>query len=244
MVRKFIRDYYAVETSAEPSKIEKFKRLISRLNFKEEGSRIIPVKVPLFKLDSPSVQGAKVIYRESGAPKQRGWFVTVFGQGTGSTNTYKVVYDSTFESINGECRQVYVPLELQVKSIGAYQSGDLVGKGVSLSVQGVESEQVLRKRGCDLLDKEECGAGLEGDVRTKNYNRKRETKPYTEDFSHLWGNHFVDSIELETIRAFNTSIRPLAELEHLHILDLTFKLPGKRNYDLRYNNSGLHWIVS
>jgi hypothetical protein len=244
MVRKFIRDYYAVETSTEPSKIEKFKRLISRLDFKEEDSRVISVKVPLFRLHSPSVRGAKVIYRESGAAKQTGWHVTVFGQGTGSTNTYKVVYDSTFESINGECRQVHVPLDLQVKHIAAYQSRTLVGKGVSLSVQGIESEHVLRKRGSDLLDMEECGAALEGDVRTKKYNRKRETKPHTEDFSHLWGNHFVDSIELETIRVFNTSIRPLAELEHLHILDLTFKLPGKRNYDLRYNNSGLHWRVS
>lgn len=244
MIRKFIRDYYDVETSPNPSsKIEKFKHLIRRLKFKEENRKIIPVTVPLFKLHSPSVKGAKVIYRESGAPRQRGWFVTVFGQGTGSTNTYKVVYESTFESINGECRQVYVPIDLEVKSIGAYESGTKVGMGVHLSVQGIERD-VLRKRGCDLLDEEECGASLEGDVQTKKYNLKRETKPYTEDFSHLWGNHLVDRIELETISAFNTTITPLAELEHLHILDLTFKLPGKRNYDLRYNNSGLHWTVS
>jgi hypothetical protein len=170
--------------------------------------------------------------------------VTVFGQGTGPTNTYRVVYEPPFESINGECRQVYVPLELQVKSIAAYQSGDLVGRGVRLAVKGIEDEQVLRKRGCDLLDTEQCSDDLAGPVSTLNYDRKSEPKPHTETFSQLWGTHVRDSIELETIKVFNTPITPLAELEHHHKLDLEFKLPGKRNYILRYNNSGLHWVVS
>src|SRR5687768_13195992 len=75
MIRKFNRDYNTVETSSEPSKIEKLKRLIRRLEFKEEDTRIIPVKVPLFKLHSPSVQGAKAIYRELHTRIRRGWFV-------------------------------------------------------------------------------------------------------------------------------------------------------------------------
>lgn len=244
MIRKFNRDYSAVEISSEPSKIEKFKLLIRQLEFKEEDTRIVSIKVPLFKLHAPSVQGAKVTYRESYSRKKAGWFVTVFGQGTGATNTYHVVYDPPFESINGECRQVYVPLELEVKSVAAYKSGDLVGRGVSLAVQGIEAEQVLRKRGCDLLDNEQCSDGLKGAVRAINYNRKREPKPHTEGFGHLWGNHVVDSIELEAIRVFNMPIKPLAELEHHQKLDLEFKLPGRQNYILRYNNSGLHWVVS
>ena len=245
MIRKFTREYRDVETSSEPSKLGRLKQLIRGLKFKEEGTKIVPIKVPLFKLHSPSVQGAKVIYRETHIKKtERGWLVTVFGQGTGPTNTYQVVYDPPFESINGECRQVYVPLDLQVKSIAAYQSGDLVGRGVSLSVQGIEDERVLRKRGCDLLDMKQCSDGLAGAVSTINYNRKGQPKPQTETFSQLWGNHVVDSIELETIKVFNTPIKPLAQLEHHHKLDLEFKLPGKRNYILRYNNSGLHWVVT
>lgn len=245
MIRQFNREYSAVETSSELSKIGKLKHLIRRLEFKEEDTRIVPVKVPLFKLHSPSVQGAKAIYRETHTRKtERGWFVTVFGQGTGPDDTVQVIYEPPFESINGECRQVYVPLELQVKSIAVYQSGDLVGRGVSLAVKGIEDEQVLRKRGCDLLDTEQCSDGLAGPVSTRNYNRKNEPKPHTETFSQLWGNHVRDSIELETIKVFNTPITPLAELEHHHKLDLEFKLPGKRNYILRYNNSGLHWVVS
>jgi len=243
-IRNFNRDYATVETSSEPSKIETLRRLVRRLEFKEEDTRIIPIKVPLFKLHSPSVQGAKAIYRETHTRKQRGWFVTIFGQGTGPTNTYQVVYDPPFESINGECRQVYVPLNLQVKSIAAYQSGDLVGRGVSLAVQGIEDEQVLRKRGCDLLDQERCSDGLIGVVKTINYNQRSQSKPQTKSFDHLWGNHIVDSIELETIRVFNTPITPLAQLEHYHKLELEFKLPGRKNYILRYNNSGLQWAVS
>lgn len=244
MIRKFNRDYSAVETSSEPTKIEQLKRLIRRLDFKEEDTRIVPIKVPLFKLHSPPVQGAKVIYSETHSREKGGWFVTVFGQGTGSTNTYRVAYDPPFESVNGECRQVYVPLQLEVKSIAAYKSGDLVGRGVSLAVQGIEDQQVLRKRGCDLLDNQHCSDSLVGAVETINYDRKSEARPQMESFNHLWGNHVVDSIELEVIKVFNTPIKPLAELEHHHKLDLKFKLPGKRNYILRYNNSGLHWVVS
>jgi hypothetical protein len=62
-------------------------------------------------------------------------------------------------------------------------------------------------------------------------------------FRNWWGNHIVDSIELETIRVFNTPITPIAELEHHYQLDLEFKLPGKQNYVLRYHNSGLRWEV-
>lgn len=245
MVRKFNREYSAVESSSGSSRLGKLKQLIKRLEFKEEDTRIVPVKVPLFRLHSPSVQGAKAIYRETHTKKtERGWFITVFGQGTGPDDTVQVVYDPPFESIDGECRQVYVPLELQVKSIAVYQSGELVGRGVRLAVQGIQDEQVLRKRGCDLLEAEQCTDGLAGPVSKRSYNRKNEPKPGTESFSHLWGNHVVDSIELETIRVFNTPITPLAQLEHYHKLDLEFKLPGKQNYILRYNNSGLQWTVS
>jgi hypothetical protein len=243
-IQKFNRDYRTVETSPQASKIERLKRLFSGLDFKEEDTKIIPIKVPLFKLHSPSVQGAKAIYRELHTKKKRGWFVTVFGQGTGPTNTYHVIYDPPFESINGECRQVYVPLDLQVKSIAAYESGDLVGRGVRLSVHGIEDEHVLRKRGCDLLDQERCSDGLTGAVKTINYNQKNQSKPQTKSFDYLWGSHVVDSIELETIRVFNMPITPLAQLEHYHKLELEFKLPGKRNYILRYNNSGLQWAIS
>jgi hypothetical protein len=243
-IRKFSRDYREVETSPEGSKIERLKRIFRRLDFKEEGTKLVPIKVPLFKLHSPSVKGAKVTYRETITKNRRGWLVTVFGQGTGPTNTYQVVYDPPFESVNGECRQVYVPLQLEVKSIAAYDSGKLVGRGASMAVQGIQDPHVLRKRGCDLLDKVECSDVLAGDFETRNYNRRSQPKPETVGFSQLWGNYVVETIELETIRVFNMPIRPLAQLEHHHKLDLEFKLPGRQNYDLLYNKTGLHWIVS
>jgi hypothetical protein len=245
-IRKFNREYRDVQASSESSKLGKLRSLISRLQFKDEDTKIVPINVPLFRLHSPSVKGAKVIYREIGETRkiQRGWFVTVFGQGTGPTNTYKVIYDTPFESVNGECRRVYVPLQLEVKSVAAYESGDLVGRGVRLAVKGLEDEHVLRKRGCELLEEKQCSDDLVGPISTLNYNRKKESTPHTEPFTQLWGTHVRDSIELETIKVFNTTITPIAELEHHHQLDLEFKLPGKRNYILRYNNSGLQWAIS
>lgn len=246
VIRKFNREYGAVQASAESSKIGKLKQLFGGLRLKDEETKIVSINVPLFRLHSPSVKGAKVIYREIGqtTKRERGWLVTVFGQGTGPTNTYKVIYDPPFESVDGECRQVYVPLQLEVTSIAAYESGRLAGRGIRLGVKGLEDEMVLRKRGCELLDAVHCRNHLAGPVSTLNYNRKKESKPHTEPFTQLWGTHVRDSIELETIKVFNTTITPVAELEHLHQLDLEFKLPGKRNYVLRYNNSGLQWTVS
>jgi hypothetical protein len=244
-VRDFNREYFAIDTGSHPSKLERLKRLKDRLEYKIEDTRSVPVKVPLFKLHSPSAKGATVTYRESEIVKKtRGWLLTVFGIGMGATNIYRVVYDQPFVSSNGECWQVYVPLVLEVKSVAVYEAGVFKSRGARAEIAGIEDQSVLRKRGCDRLDDEQCANKLSGSFDVINYSFLKKPEPHKENFTKLWGNNVRQSIELEAIRAFGLTITPLAELEHQQKLDLEFNLPGKRNYALSYNASGLHWDVS
>lgn len=243
-IRDFNREYFAIDTVSHPSKLERLRRLKDRLEYKIEDTRSLPVKVPLFKLHSPSAKGATVIYKESEIVKKtRGWLLTVFGIGMGATNIYRVVYDQPYVSSNGECWQVYVPLVLEVKSVAVYEAGLFKNHGARAEIAGVEDQSVLRKRGCDRLDDEQC-AQLSGSFDVINYSFLKNLQPRKENFTKLWGNNVRQSIELESIRAFGLTIKPLAELEHQQKLDLEFNLPGKRNYALSYNASGLHWDVS
>lgn len=245
-IRKFNREYRSIETGSQPSRIERLKRLKDRLEYRVEGTQSVSVKVPLFKLHSPRVRGASVTYRESEIVKRsRGWILTVFGIGMGATNIYRVVYDPPFVSNNGECLQVYVPLVLELKSIAVYESGVLKSRGIRAEIEGIEDHTVLRKRGCDSLPNEQCAnKGLLGKFEIVNYTLLKRRQPHKENFTRLWGNNVRKSIELHMIKAFGLTIHPLAELEHHQKLELEFSLPGKRNYALSYNTSGLHWDVS
>jgi hypothetical protein len=203
------------------------------------------VKVPLFKLHSPSVKGATVTYRELEIVKKtRGWLLTVFGIGMGATNIYRVIYDQPYVSSNGECWQVYVPLKLELKSVAVYEAGVFKSRGARAEIAGTEDQSVLRKRGCDRLDDEQCTNKLSGSFDVIKYPFLKNPKAHKENFTKLWGNNVRETIELWPIKAFGLTITPIAELEHQQKLDLEFNLPGKRNYDLSYNASGLHWDVS
>lgn len=242
----FVREYSSIQSLGEPRETlrEKIKRLVGRLEYREESSELVSIKVPLFKLHSPSIRGARVIYRESMQDKERGWLVKVFGIGMGSTNTYRVVYDPPYISENGECLQVFVPLVLHAKSIGVYRSGVLQSRGIRAEIEGIEDERTLRQRGCDTLPKDECAdKSLLGAYRTQKYALSQQRHSQRETFTSLLKGSIARTVELHIVNVLGYSIKPIADVKHQQQLELEFELPGSRDYSLCYNSSGLHWDI-
>jgi hypothetical protein len=205
----------------------------------------MPIKVPLFKLHSPSIKKAQVIYREIEAPeKDKGWLVRVFGIGTGPTKTYKVNYTPPYSSEMGECIQVFVPLVLNVKRIGVYKSGVLQNRGISAEIEGIKDEGTLRKRGRERLHQDECAdKTLLGDYEIQQFalSKQGDTKPVT--FTRKLKVNTVRAVELHLIKVFGDSVKPLADVRHEQQIELKFVLPGSHDYHLCYGSGGLHWDV-
>ena len=151
----FVREYESIQHLHEPQGTtrERLKTLVDQLDYREEGSKYMPVQVPLFKLHSPAVKRARVTYREADvADKKRGWLVKFFGIGMAPTKTIKVVYKPDFVSEKGECLQIYVPLILHIRSIGVYnKSGVLLSRGIRAEIVSIKEGITLRKRGCQSL---------------------------------------------------------------------------------------------
>lgn len=242
---RFVREYESIQHLKDPEEtiIDRLKSLVHQLDYREEGSKHVPVQVPLFKLHSPAVKKARVTYRESDvAIKERGWLVKFFGLGMGSTKTFKVVYEPDFTSEKGECLQIYVPLILHIRSIGVYKSGVLQSRGIRAEIEGIEKEITLRKRGSQSLSPDKCaGKTLQGKLDKKDYTLASQSGTELEKFKLNLALNVARNVELRFDDVFGKSFDALARVRHERQLDLEFHLPGSRDYHLVYNTSGLQW---
>ncbi len=244
-LRSFLREYNSIRMlpELEDSISERIKKIVGRLEYRVEETTTIPINIPLFKLHSPSVKNAKVLYRESNVPTKRGWFVTVFGTGTGDTKTVKVSYDPDFMSERGRCVQIFVPIVLRVQLIGVYKLDKLQSRGIRAEIEGLKEEGTLRKRGQEILPKEECAdKGALGDHITENFALSDLNNTKVKKFSRALTFNAARTIRLYLER-FNLSFHTLAAIEHDQSLELDFELPGNHDYQLCFNSAGLHWDI-
>lgn len=247
-VGQYVREYHSIINLPEPKPtiLEKLKALIDRREYRTEDSTSFSISVPLFKLHSPTVEGAKVTYRESDlADNEKGWLVKIFGIGMGRTTTMKVGYACEFVSAKGECLLVFLPLVLNVNLVGVYKSGVLKSRGIRAEVAGLKEEWTLRQRSSETLSSDECNrASLQGSLRTENFPLSGHHGSQPAKYQRSWAFNTARTVELHLSEALKgISIEPLANIKRERQLSLDFELPGKHDYRLRYNSSGLNWEI-
>jgi hypothetical protein len=245
---RFLGAYREIQSLQLPKDTikDKIKNLVNQLEYRVEESELVPVKVPLFKLHSPAVKKAKVIYRESDAPGKDGWWlIKMLRIGTGPTKTLKVAYTPSFISVKGECLQVYVPLILKFQLVGVYtKEGGLKSRGISTDIEGIEEQSTLRKRGRQRLPREECvNKALLGAYQTQKYALSMQSGNHVEKFPHKLNFNIARTVELHVVKVFGRALKPLADVKHERQIDLEYLLPGNHDYHLCFNSTGLHWDV-
>lgn len=245
-VSQYLTEYRSIVSVPEPriTILEKLKALIDRREYRTEETTSFSISVPLFKLHSPTVDGAKVTYRESDiADRENGWRVKLFGIGMGRTTTMKVGYACEFTSARGECLQVFVPLVLTVNLVGVYKSGVLKSRGVRAEIVGIKDEWTLRQRSSETLSTDKCsGTSLQGKLKAETFPLSRHRSSQPAKFQRSWAFSTARTVELHLLEAFQgISIEPLAKVKRERQLLLDFELPGEHDYQLSYNSSGLNW---
>jgi hypothetical protein len=247
-LKDYLSEYDSIVKLPEPRESikEKLRKLVDRRDYRIEDTRRFELEVPLFRLHSPAIKGAKVSYRESEAHNtDKGWLVKLFGVGMGRTKTVKVVYTSEFFSENGECSQIFVPLVLTVEKVAVYKSDVLKSRGIRAEIEEIKEEWTLRARGQKTLLNHECiDTPLEGKFAVDRFDVSGHRGKHSAKYKRSWAFDTARKVEIHLLNAFDFSFEPLATVKHEQLLELEFELPGKQDYRLRYNSSGLQWQVS
>lgn len=210
-----------------------------------EDSTSLPVKIPLFKLHSPKVQGSKVSYIESKTETTSGhWSVTIFGTGMGRSQSFTVKYRNTFDSSNGDCKLIFVPVTMKVELIATYQFGECIGRGL-------RTELILEKRakfskGIDSIPEGECSQGLDttvGDEPEFDFSGDSSSAIHKVDWAAVWDDTLEAKFGLDAFKLraeFRTTITRTQEI------GLTCELPAGHKYRLRrfQNERGITWEVN
>ncbi len=243
---RFLQEYQLIRSLPESkeTKREKLKDVVDTREYRVESTELMSVNIPLFKLHSPPVKKAKVIYRESEVKdKEKGWFVKVFGIGMGKTKTVKVFYNK-FISKRGQCFQIYIPLKLRVQKVDVLRSGVLKSRGIRAEIEAVEEERTLRKRGCQSLPDIECAnKSLLGRHDTVDYSLSSHSSAGIIKDTRLISFNTARTVELH-LKAFDIWLNPVANITHEQKFKLDFELPSKHDYHLCFNSIGLHWDVT
>ena len=89
------------------------KERLGFLKFETKSEIVINVKIPLFKWNSPMVEGSEILYETKNTESLDNTFgLTIFGLGLGKT--YKLSFSSSnsFICSNGSFKQIYIPVAL------------------------------------------------------------------------------------------------------------------------------------
>ncbi|HET9225508.1 MAG TPA: hypothetical protein VFR31_02490 [Thermoanaerobaculia bacterium] len=219
----------------------KLSHLIRRFEYEVEKEKLVWIKVPLFKLHSPACEDAKVSYIEGQATDTEvGWQVKFFGVGMGRTRTIRAACIAEFYSCGGQCRQVFVPVQLRVQQIGVYKDGVLMSRGLRAELADPSNEDALRKRGFEDRPEEHCANEVSGTFKTEEFFLAGAKGGPPVLFQRSWTSDIARDVELG-LKVFGIYIQPLANVRRERQLKLEFELPCGRDYQLCSSPGGIHW---
>ena len=201
----------------------------------------VPVRVPLFRLHAPAVDGAKVTYSQKiESSGEAGWEIKVFGTGLGSSVTLKASHTTKYETSNGACKRIFLPVTIQVSRLGIYRGGDRVGTTIRTEVsrKGTEGGFV---NGIELLRTADCALVATSDRRLFTIPAIDDSTgaPLEHEQTFAIGGSFEASLGL---KAFDVESSVKAKVERQQEVSLGFTVPGGHDYDV-YAPSGIDGIA-
>ncbi|HKO97743.1 MAG TPA: hypothetical protein VJU86_12160 [Pyrinomonadaceae bacterium] len=202
------------------------------------------VRIPLFKLHSPKVARSKVSYVERQTDSSLApWSVTVIGTGMGRTRKFALHHKQTFDSANGDCKLISVPVEIKVEKVTTYVLGKMIG-------QGFRSELVLEgvkrcSNSIDSIPDEECSRELNT---TEKFDYEVEFSGDHSNAIHKieWTETWSDTTEVKLgLKAFKTTIECKSIVQRDREIGLLFELPAGHKYELKKCREvrGVVWTV-
>lgn len=210
-----------------------------------EAITTVPAKISLFKLHSPKVQGSKVSYIESKTETTLGhWAVTIFGTGMGKTRSFIVRFRNTFDSSNGDCKLIFVPVSMKVELIATYQKGKCIGRG--LRTEMILKEQEELGKAIESMPEAEFLKDLDTAVGVEtifDFSGDSSSAIHKADCAAIWDDTLAGKFGLD---AFKFSTENRTTITRTQEIGLTCELPAGHKYWLRrfQKERGITWEVN
>ncbi|HWM94622.1 MAG TPA: hypothetical protein VN493_27960 [Thermoanaerobaculia bacterium] len=225
---------------------DRLKDILGILDVRVEDTIQKRVDVPLFRLHSPKVNGSCVTYQESNEAVGIGdWWVTIFGSGMGAKQDFMVKYSSSFKARNGECKEIFAPITLQISYVSVYKAGARVGQGLRAEALPMDGKKVINKGVAIRPESYCCGEDdADSDHEEEIFPLAAEGSNSIPVYERIWTRKEAISTQLG-IEAFSVKSTLKTEVRHTRDLKLVFELPGGYDYRLRRLKKahGFSWYV-
>jgi hypothetical protein len=224
------------------SLLQRVQRVFQGISFETEDSETLVIDVPLFRLHSPTVKGARVAYAEGREIADgASWRVKLLGLGPGPSTTLQVGFTKGFESWDGQCREIFVPIAVELEHVRVSKRGRPAGRGLRFQVKRALEPKTLRTRGSRTLTSAQCAARhVPGACEEDTFLLAGDggPEPATGDF------HSSKDVAHEvglSLTAFGVGIDALAQVRTTTHVRLTYSLPPGHNYVALREPRGVYW---
>lgn len=225
----------------------------------------LSIRVPIFRLSSPSVPGSRATYQEGATQgADNSWTLTVLGIGMGANQVFDAASTDGFYARSGDCKTFFLALDLLVTPLRIYSGRSFLHRALRVEAQvdrydGIPGLGVgwCRDRRCYLSQR--GFAGLEttkcalGDCLLTRASKLWQRWNLHDDKP---GDAFTSSRSIEMRRrgtrklryevsAFGLQAEGRLEITRKVSLTVTFDLPGGYDYVLYRLNEidGLAWRI-
>lgn len=144
-VRDEVRQYHALGLPVKPTALKRMKRsrrnsLVSRIKsllgrevYKPIRVETFWVRIPVFRLHSPAVEGSKITcISGQTAGRKADWAITVFGFGIADSRTLYMTCETAFSSKSGACKLVVLPVHIRVTLAKVYRGKKYIRRAISI----------------------------------------------------------------------------------------------------------------
>ncbi|CCF85189.1 hypothetical protein [Nitrolancea hollandica] len=102
----------------------------------------VELHLPLFVLSAPAEPGCSTAFTsEVEQERERGWSVSVMGNGLGGEGIRQVTVSSTLEADSGQCKLIYVPVTVTLETITITEDGVAPVRCHRIDIAGTETQQ-------------------------------------------------------------------------------------------------------
>lgn len=231
-----------VPVGADVSLLDRIRHVFQGLSFETEEQQRIVVEVPLYRLHSPRVRGARVTYSEGRAVASgASWRVRVFGLGPGATRTVQVSYSKGFASAAGQCKEIFVPLELEFERIVVQERGHHLSRGMRVQVRTLDEPKALRTRGAKTYPPDQCQARHRpGECEADTFLLASDLSDEPSTGEHRWSSDVARDVGLQ-LSPFGIGVEALAQVRSTTHFLLVYTLPPGHDYVSLREPGAIYW---
>lgn len=223
--------------------IDLIKEKLGLLVFEQDGVYIRKEKIPLFRFNSPRVEGSEVRFEShNGGTLDSSYQLTFFGTGFGKTKKIDFSMSNSFVCPCGAFKQVFLPAEVEVRLMSAYDRNGVFKKHFLQTELLRPSVENPFNIGIENLTEDEFLTGIAPVTESRNYllagDKPGSVHSFEERYSKVENYGFRTGFTIFDMEAISS-----ARISRNNEVILKYKLPSGSDYRVKkiMDGMGLWW---